>query len=98
MNLNIEIVDTGREIDIYLNDEDVISITYWDDCNRGNDSTLGITFKELFHLIQDNKKAKSLSNELSEALIEIKGLRDNNKSLRNELDVLCSAINIIKKD
>ena len=98
MNLNIEIVDTGREIDIYLNDEDVISITYWDDCNRGNDSTLGITFKELFHLIQDNKKAKSLSNELSEALIEIKGLRDNNKSLRNELDVLKSAINIIKKD
>ena len=92
MNLNIEIVETGRIIDLYLNDEDIISITYYDNCNRGNDSTPEVTFKELFHLIEDNKKAKSLSNELSEVLIEIKGLRDNNKSLRNELDVLKSAI------
>ena len=98
MNLNIEIVDTGRDIDVYLNDEDIITITYYDNCNRGNDSTPEVTFKELFHLIEDNKDAKRLSNDLKEAAIEIKGLRDNNKSLRNELDILKSAINIIRKD
>ena len=98
MNLNIEIVDTSREIDLYLNDEDVISISYYDECNRGQDSTPGVTFKELFHLIENNKDVKRLSNDLKEAAIEIKGLRDNNKLLRNELDILKSAINIIKKD
>ena len=98
MNLNIEIVETSRDIDMYLNDEDIISITYYDKCNRGNDSTPGITFKELFRLIQDNKNAKRLTNDLNKATIEIKGLRDNNISLQNELDILKSAINIIKKD
>ena len=98
MNLNVEIVETGRDIDMYLNDEDVITISYYDNCNRGNESTPGITFKELFRLIQDNKNVKRLSNDLSEAAIEIKGLRDNNKLLRNELEIIKSTINIIKKD
>lgn len=91
MNLNVEIVDTGRDIDMYLNDEDIISITYYDKCNRGNDSTPGITFKELFHLIQDNKNAKRLSNDLNKATIEIKGLKDNNKLLRDEIAMLKAA-------
>jgi len=95
MNLNIEIVDTGREIDIYLNNEDVISITYWDDCNRGNDSTLGITFKDLFHLIEDNKKAKSLSASLNLEREKNKNLTIENKSLESEISILKSAFKSI---
>ena len=97
MNLNIEIVDTSREIDIYLDDKDVISITYYDDCNRGYESTSGVSFKELFYLIEDNKNVKNLSASLESERVKNKDLKRKNENLKNEIIILKSAFKSIQE-
>lgn len=98
MILNIEIVGTNREIDLRLRDEDIISIDFYDDCNRGQDSSDEVTFKELFHLIQDNKKAESLSTLLDFERTKNKKKDDEIKSLRSEIDILKSAFRSVYGD
>ena len=60
-------------------------------------STSGVSFKELFHLIEDNKNVKNLSASLELERVKNKDLKRKNENLENEIIILKSAFKNIQE-
>lgn len=95
--LNIAFNKTDRDIDMNLGDSDKISIVYYPSESIEEISTSLITFKELFNLIQNNTRTESLQTMLNYEREKTKTLTIENKTLKNEVDILKSAFNMIKE-
>ena len=97
MYLNIEIAGTERDIDIYLDDEDEISILYYPSNSDDEEATSSLTFRELFDLMENGTKTENLRGLLDIERVKNMKLMVENGDLYHEIGVLKRAIEIVKK-
>ena len=97
MYLNIEIAGTERDIDIYLNDEDEISILYCPSNSDDEEATSSLTFRELFDLMESGTKTENLRGLLDIERVKNERLMRENENLYHKIGVLTRAFEILKK-
>ena len=96
--LRISFAGVDRNFDLDLNDNDKLSIVYYPSKCIEEEYTSPITFRKLFNLIPDDIEVKSLSITLEWERERIKKLKEENKSLREEIDILTSAFRSVYRD